>query len=205
VTPAGLALVRPFDPSPDEARSLLRRELLKPEYYEDQWLNRIIEWFIRQLDRAVTSASDLPGLSVVAAMFIGVLLIGGLAWLASRARLSSDRSAPSQPVWADELVTAAQLRIRAEEALNGGRIEDALTDGFRALARRQAERGRLEYTPGTTAQESARSLGSVYPHHRSRIEDSAGLFDAVLYGDRPATREQAVDVLELDEELGSRR
>lgn len=205
MTLAGLAFVRPFDPSPDEARSLMRRELLKPEYYEDQWLNRIIEWFLRQLGRAVTSASDLPGLSVVAAMLIGALLIGGLAWLASRARLSAHTPATSQPVWADEVVTAAQLRVRAEEALDGGRIEEALTDGFRALARRQAERGRLEYTPGTTAQESARSLGSVYPHQRSRIEDSAGLFDAVVYGDRSATREQAVDILELDDELGSRR
>jgi hypothetical protein len=113
------------------------------------------------------------------------------------------RTAPS--VFTDEAITAAQLRARAEAALADGRLEDAVADGFRALAVRQVERGRLDDTPGTTAQEAARALAGEYPALGARVSGSAALFDAVLYGDRPASRDQAVDVLELDDELGARR
>ena len=40
---------------------------------------------------------------------------------------------------------------------------------------------------------------------RDRVRASARLFDAVLYGDRPATREQARRVLALDDDLVVRR
>ena len=70
---------------------------------------------------------------------------------------------------------------------------------------RQVERGRLDDTPGTTAQEAARALAGEYPGLRARFGGSAELFDAVIYGDRSATRDQAADVLELDDELGGRR
>ncbi len=202
--PAALA-ARPFDPSPDEARSLMRRELVKPEYHDDNVIQRLLEWLFDQLDRGIAAAVDLPAASTFAAMLIAVLLVGGLAWLASRAQRSArvPRKAPS--VFTDEPITAAQLRARAEAALADGRIEDAVADGFRALAVRQVERGRLDDTPGTTAQEAARALAGEYPALGARVGGSASLFDAVLYGDRPATRDQAVDVLELDDELGARR
>ena len=38
-----------------------------------------------------------------------------------------------------------------------------------------------------------------------RVHQSARLFDEVLYGDRPATREQAGSVLALDDDLMVRR
>jgi len=37
------------------------------------------------------------------------------------------------------------------------------------------------------------------------VRAGAALFDAVLYGDRPATREQATAVLALDDDLVARR
>ena len=196
---------RPLDPSPGEARSLMRRELVKPEYYDDNVIQRLLEWILDQLDRGIAAAVDLPAASAFAAMLIAVLLVGGLAWLASRAQRSvrMPRTAPS--VFTDEAITAAQLRARAEAALADGRNEDAVADGFRALAVRQVERGRLDDTPGTTAQEAARALAGEYPPLGARVGGSAALFDAVLYGDRPATRDQAVDVLELDDELGAKR
>jgi hypothetical protein len=204
VTLAVLA-ARPLDPSPDEARSLMRRELLNPEYYQDNLIQRLLDWLVRQLDRGISAAVDLPAASAFAAMLIAVLLVGGLVWLVSRAQRTArlPRKAPS--VFTDEAITAAQLRARAEAALAAGRTEDAVADGFRALAVRQAERGRLDDTPGTTAQEAARVLAGEYPGYGARVGVSATLFDAVIYGDRSATRDQAVDVLELDDELGARR
>ena len=80
-----------------------------------------------------------------------------------------------------------------------------MVDAYRALAVRQVERGRLDDTPGATAHEVARALAAEYPHQRPRVDASAALFDAVLYGDRPASRDQAAGVLALDDELATVR
>ncbi|HWM01873.1 MAG TPA: DUF4129 domain-containing protein [Actinophytocola sp.] len=191
----------PLDPTPDEARSALRRELLKPEYYDDNLVERLITWLRRQLDKGVEAAVDLPPLQTFAAMLIAVLLVGALVWLVRRARGSARAPRDKQSVLTDEAITAAELRARAEAALADGRHEDALVDAFRALAVRQVERGRLDDTPGATAHEVAGVLAREYPDRGQRVDTAAVLFDSVLYGDRPATREQALDVLTLDEDL----
>ena len=200
-----LVLDRALEPSPDEAGSLLRRELLKPEYFEGNWVNRLLGWLDRLLSRGIEAANDFSPLSTFAAMLVTVLLVGGLAWLIAQARPAARTPSAKHAVLTNEVVTAAQLRARAETALAEGHNEEALVDGFRALAVRQVERGRLDDTPGTTAQEAARGLSVEYPDQRSRVDGSAALFDSVLYGDRPATRGQAVDVLELDDDLRSKR
>ena len=200
-----LVLDRPLDPSPHDAHSLLGRELLRPEYYQSDPIQRLLDWLNRILNQGLDAADNSSPLSVFAVMIVAVLLIGGLAWLISRARPSARTPGVRRAVLTDEVLTAAQLRDRAEAALAAGRYEEALVDGFRALAVRQIERGRLDDAPGTTAQEAARVLSGEYPDQRSRVDGSALLFDSVLYGDRPATRGQAADVLELDDELRSKR
>jgi hypothetical protein len=191
----------PLDPSPDEARSELRRELLRPEYYEDNLLQRLLTWLERQLDKGVEAAVDAPPLQTFAAMLTAVLLVGALIWLGSRARVGARAAREAQSVLTGEAITADALRARAEAALAEGRNEDALVDGFRALAARQVERGRLLDTPDATAHEVADLLASEYPDRRPRVASAAALFDSVLYGDRPATRDQAADVLALDDDL----
>jgi hypothetical protein len=103
------------------------------------------------------------------------------------------------------VVSAVELRARAEAALEAGRFEEAVVDGFRALAVRQVERGRLADLPGTTAHEVAETLAQEYAVAADRVRASALVFEAVLYGHRPATREQAVAVLAADDELVVRR
>ena len=78
-------------------------------------------------------------------------------------------------------------------------------DGFRALATRQIERGRLDDQPGATAREVAARLAASYPEEGSRVAQSADLFDATMYGDRPATRDDAAGVLGLDDTLAGAR
>lgn len=193
--------VDPLDPSPDDARSWLQRELLHPEYHQQNALERLLTWLERQVDRGLAVAEQTPPLSTFAAMLIFLLLLGGLVWLVSRARASGRTRKPGGPVLDEETVSAAELRARAEAALADGRPEDALVDGFRALAVRQIERGRLDDSPGTTAHEVAIALASEFPPLGERVEDSARLFDLVLYGDGPATPEQARGVLALDDDL----
>ena len=133
-----------------------------------------------------------------------LLLVLGLALLLSRARRTARVARSRNAVLTDESVTARELRARAERALAEGRHADAVVDGFRALAVRQVERGRLDDLPGATAHEVAIAVGAAHPAQRQRVDGTAALFDSVLYGDRPATAAQASSVLELDDALAGR-
>lgn len=195
----------PLDPSGSEARSRLRRELLRPEYHDQNLLQRVLDWVLRKVSSGIDQASQAPPLSTFMAMVVFVGLALALGWLASRARRTAREREDRQPVLTDEVVTADELRARAEAALAAGRHEEAVVDGFRALAVRQVERGRLPDTPGATAHEVAESLAREYAARADRVRASALLFDGVRYGDRPATREQAESVLALDDDLVVRR
>lgn len=195
----------PLDPSAGEARSWLQRELLHPEYHQQNVVQRLLTWLGRQIGRGLAVAEQAPPLSTFAAMLVFLLLLGALAWLVSRTRWTRRARAAPGPVLDAQVLTAAELRARAEAALAAGRPEDALVDGFRALAVRQVERGRLEESPATTAHEVAVTLAGEYPAQRDRVGENARLFDMVLYGDRPATPEQASGVLALDDDLARAR
>jgi len=195
----------PLTPTPDEARTKLRRELLRPEYNEQNLVQRFLSWAERQLGKGLDAAADAPPLSTLAAMVILVGLVALLGWLLSRARRTARTRDDDRAVLTDEAVSADELRARAEAALAEGRHEDAVVDGFRAVAARQVERGRLADAPGATAHEVAVALGAEFPSLRERVHGGGALFDAVLYGDRPATADQAESVIALDDELVARR
>lgn len=198
-------LAAPLDPSPDEARSWLRRELLKPDYHRDNLVGRVIGWFSDLFDRSTQAAAGASPLVTFVAILIFALLAVGFLWLVSRARLSRRAPREAGPVLEETGVSAAELRSRAEAALAAGRFPDAVVDGFRALTLRQVERHRLDDLPGMTAHEVALALGSLYPAERGRIDDAGLSFDLVRYGDRPATAEQARRVLGLDDDLAGVR
>lgn len=195
----------PLDPSGAEGRSLLRRELLAPEYHEQNLLERLQNWLQRRVDGGVNSASDAPALQTFATMLVVLLLVAALAFVISRARRTARVAQERRSVLTAEEISADQLRARALAALAEGRHEDALVDAFRALTLRQVERGRLDDTPGATAHEVAAILAAEYPHQRPRVDAGAQLFDAVLYGDRTATHDQVAGVLALDDELAVAR
>jgi cbb3-type cytochrome oxidase subunit 3 len=192
----------PLDPSPGEARSWLQRELLHPEYHQQNVVERLITWVDRQIGAGFATAGLV---ATAVAMLIFLLLLGGLVWILSRIQRNRRARARAGPVLGHDVISAAELRARAEAALADGRPEEALVDGFRALAVRQVERGRLEDSPGATAHEVALSLAAEFPEQGDRVGDKARLFDLVLYGDRPATPAQATGVLTLDDELAGAR
>lgn len=195
----------PLDPSGDEARSLLRGELADPAYHRTSLVERIEDWLARLFDDTVGAAADLSALGAFAAIVLALLLATAVGLLVSRARRTARARTERRPALTGERVTAADLRTRAEDALAAGRYDDALLDAYRALALRQVERGRIDDLPQATAHELATALGAEFPAQRALVERCAALFDGVLYGDRPATREQAADVLALDDELAGRR
>jgi hypothetical protein len=196
----------PLDPSGDEARSLLGRELLHPEYHDRNLVEQLLDWLDRLLGGTIDAAADAPPLSTFLAIVAFLVLGLALAWLLSRVRRTPRVGGGPGPVVEDRTATAAELRAAAERALIEGRHAVAVVEGFRALTVRQVERGRIEDLPGATAREVALSLGDTHPELRAPVDESARLFDGVLYGGRAATHEQAVEVLALDDALaGARR
>lgn len=195
----------PLDPTPPEARSWLRRELLDPDYHQGDLLQRIVSWIGRVVDDGIAVAERTPPLSLFAAMLVVLGLALALVWLLGRA----DRSPGDRPravaLVEDPTLTAGQLRARAEAAYAEGRWHDALADAFRATATRQAERGRLEDLPGLTAHEVGESLAASHPEQAGRVREVTRHFDEVVYGDRPGGRDWADGALALDDLLAGRR
>lgn len=195
----------PLEPTPDEARGDLIGELTRPEYNDQDVLQRLLDWVQRRIDGTVAGASALPALTWLAVTVIAVGLLVALVLLLSRAQRTARRRGDATAVLTADAVTAAELRARAEQALADGRHGDAVVDAFRALAVRQVEVGRLDHTPGSTAREVAVALAEQYPQQRDEVGDGARLFDAVMYGDRPATRAEAEAVLAIDAALRTPR
>ena len=195
----------PLTPSGDEARSALRRELARPEYHDLNLVRRALDWIGRTVEAGLDGASGSSPLVTLAAMVVLLALVGLVVSLVTRTRRSRAAEPRDGGVLTDEVVTAADLRHRAEAALAEGRTVEALVDGFRALTLRQVERGRLDDVPGATAHEVALALEARYPTHGQKVDDSAAVFDAVLYGGREASAAQAQAVLGLDDELAGAR
>jgi hypothetical protein len=191
----------PLVPTPGEGRSLLRRELLHPEYRQDDVVGRLVDWVRRVVLRTLDAASSAPPLSTFLAMLVGLLLGLVLLWLVTRTRTARTLGRGAPAAVPDDAVRADEWRARAEAAYSSGDHGTALVDGFRALAVRQVERGLLEDAPGATAHELGLALRALHPGREERVDEGARLFDLVLYGDREATAEQARSVLALDDEL----
>ena len=156
----------------------------------------------------IDAASKAPPLSTFAAM-VAFLLLGARRWPgccpapAVPPRVAARPERGPRPT---RRSPRAELRARAERALAEGRNAEAVVDGFRALDRapgraRPARRPARRHRPRGRRRPRRRRT----PTSAQRVDGSAALFDAVRYGDRPATRDQAADVLALDDALAGRR
>lgn len=199
----------PLDPSGEEARRLLRRELTDPEYYDRNIVERLLTWIGRTVDRAVGAAGEVAPLIYFAAILAVVVLAAGVIVLASRVRRTAQtRVERARPALGDEVTDAATLRHRARAALAAGDARSAVIDAFRALAVDQIERGVIVDRPQATAHELALAIGATLSSDRvlaTRVVDAADLFDLVLYGDHAASPDQARQVLDLGDLLAGQR
>lgn len=193
-----------LDPSSDQAREWLERELAHPDYHRRNLLRDLLDWVIERWARLVDATADLSFASVAASILIAVALLAALSWLLGRARrtAAASREAPLLP---GRRRTAAEYRALAEDALASGDHGTAVVEGFRALAAGALERGRIEDHPEATARETAAALGVVHPDARDRLAAAAELFEEVRYGDHAASPEQARRVLELEAALAGTR
>jgi Domain of unknown function (DUF4129) len=195
----------PLHPSGAEGRRLLREELLHGEYHRQNLFQRVLDWLTRRLDGGVGAASGSSWVTALVTMALVALLVVGLAWVLSRLRRDRRRRAAAEALLPEHHESATELRRRAEAALREGRNDAALVDGFRAVAARQVERGRIDDRPGATAHEVAARLATTYPAHGSRVGRTADLFDATMYGRHAASPQDAADAIGLDDALTGAR
>ncbi|WP_022924963.1 DUF4129 domain-containing protein [Serinicoccus marinus] len=194
----------PIDPDRDEARRLLTEELESGDYrLQEPWLTRAWRWFVEQLPD-VPDLGALPPWTTWAVLGLVLCAVAAVLVFASRDRWRAGRLAPQAaagPVLGGARRSAADYRTSAREALSAERVDEAVLDGYRALAAGAIERTLLDDRPGRTAHEVAQELSPVFPVHADDLRRAGDVFDAVRYGDHRASTEQAQAVLALDERL----
>lgn len=195
-----------LDPDRDEARELLQRELVKPDYNRpESLLQKGLNWLLERLSDLI---QIMPGSNGLSMLLLGVILT--LAVLAiffavrgsRRTRRLTDRIGP---VLAEVGLSARDYRARATAAAREGRWDDVLLDSYRAISAATDERALLDELPGTTAHEIALGLRGPFPDHAESLLAAANAFDGVCYGDQRASQQEAEQVRELDKTLASTR
>jgi Domain of unknown function (DUF4129) len=190
---------RGLDPTPDQARDWLDQELHRSGY-QDPWLDSVLRWIVDHLRALLDGVSNLAGVSPVITGLMALAVIALLAWVLPRVRRESV-AAGGGAVLEDLRITPRTYRDRAAKAFEDGRYDDAVLDGFRAIAKDMSDRTLLADAPGRTAHEVSLALAQPFPGHADRLAQAANLFDAVRYGHRGATADQATEVQRLDAEL----
>jgi hypothetical protein len=199
MTLASASLQRGLDPTPDQARAWLDQELHRSGY-QDPWLDSVLRWIGDHLRALLDGVSNLAGVSPVITGLMALAVIALLAWVLPRVRRESV-AAGGGAVLEDLRITPRTYRDRAAKAFVDGRYDDAVLDGFRAIAKDMSDRTLLADAPGRTAHEVSLALAQPFPGHADPLAQAANVFDAVRYGHRGATSDQATEVQRLDAEL----
>lgn len=199
-----LVLAPLLRPDPDPARAWVRAELSKPEY-QQPLLKRIIGWFGELLDKLLNAAGGIGHLGTSAAFALLVVLLLVIVVVLARLRPDASRRTTPGAVFADQRIGAAEHRALADRALADQRWDDALVEAMRAIAAGLVERDLVDDLPGATAHEVADAAARLFTEYADRVRAAADVFDAVLYGDRRADREDAAALLDLETTLRGAR
>lgn len=187
---------------PDEARARILEELSKPEYDDSPgfvaWVLSTLEsWLMDVLDGIDGSSAAQAGIAVliVVALVVLVALVLRRTGLIRRSHaLSVAAELDAEPV-----LSGAELRDAAREAIGAGRTDDGTVLALRGLVRDLEERTLLDVTAGMTAHEAAAHATAPFPELRGRLQRGADAFDTAAYSHRTVTIKQADDLLRLAE------
>lgn len=195
----------PVDLTREQARRLAELELADPAYRaaEPGLIERVLGWLRDWLQEALDRAgSAAPGgwlglLGLAALVLVAVLIV--------RWRMGPLSGAAAVTFTVDPATSAAEYRLRAEQAASAGHWELAVSERMRALVRTGQERGLIDAQPGWTADEVAAALGDALPGASPTLVAAARTFDDVRYGGRPATRAAHEAVRAADDLVRSTR
>jgi hypothetical protein len=204
------ATAPPLDPSAQDARQQLVRELAKPEYQQarpslidiiEKWITDWLNSIQPANGTGFAQANLLPvlGIGALVVALIVAFLIFGLPRLNRRSRVVG-------ALFGDEDERdSVTLRASAERAAAAGDYSTAIAEGFRSIARGLAERTVVTTFPGTTAHGFAETAAASFPASTAELRASADAFDGVRYLDSVGTQEQWLGIRDLERALRSAR
>ncbi len=188
--------------TPDQINRAIADELAEPKYrLGTPWWTRVLEWLQQAWARFIEWAlrvSEHIGGPVVAAVLVGGALIVAAIVVTSnlgrrRARLIEERVRREHE--AARGLDPGELERRAEAAERAGDHAGAFRLLFRAGLIRLDRAGLIDLRPGSTSGSLSGSLGSP------RFGELVDRFDAIVYGDKPATASDPARVREVLAEL----
>jgi Domain of unknown function (DUF4129) len=200
MTFASGSLAGGLSPTPAQARSWLEHELHGSDY-QSPWLDSLGRWISALVDKILQGAGHVAGLSPAITVLIAFAVIAVLVWALPKVRRERVVEATDGAVLDDVRITPGHYRELAAQAMKDGRYDDAVLDGFRAIAKDMSERGVLDDAPGRTAHEVSLALTTPFPDHADRLVRAADLFDSVRYGHRSSNAYHGEQVHDLDTEL----
>lgn len=197
----------PVDPSVEQAREWLARELSKAEYADDRsLLQRVLDWVSDAISDLLSGGvGGLPGWALPVVLAGLAALVTLLLVVKVRREGSSSGAGAAGGVLEDPRLDADGYRARAQRALDAGDLDAAATDWFRAMAASAAERAIADDSPGRTAHEVSLALAAVFPGEAGALARAADHFDAVRYGDAHVDVATARFIADLDRRLASER
>ncbi|MGL4173748.1 MAG: DUF4129 domain-containing protein [Actinomycetota bacterium] len=191
----------PLTPEEDQAREWMREELTDPAYADAQpsILIRVSRWFLRWLTELLPSPGGVVSHWVW--VVVVVLILIGIAFILRLRshRLRNVKQANRAGVFGETAATAAEYRLRANQAAAEQRWSDAVRDRFRAIVRSLEERVIVDENTGRTAREAACEAGLAIPAISAPLTDAARQFDAVQYGNQPMTFDDDAQMRAVDD------
>ncbi|MGO4597159.1 DUF4129 domain-containing protein [Terrabacter sp. 2RAF25] len=195
----------PLDPSVEQAKAWLARELAAPAYADTRNpIERLLDWLNERLG-TLSGQGTAPGWALPLLLLVVALVVAAGLFLTVRRSPRSPRSSTAGGVLVEPHLTAADYRARSESALARGDLAAATADAFRAMAASAAERTLLDDVPGRTAHEIGTALAVVFPAEADAVRRAADLFDGVVYGRVPVGVDDVRGVLDLDVRLRATR
>lgn len=198
--PPGTGLHAGLDPSPDQARRLLRSELTDPDYVEGNLMDRVLTWLVRQFETVSAQSVGPIGL-VLISLVLAVVAVAVILLVVRTRRSGREAGAGEDGVLPSTRISAQEHRAAALAALTGGDPATAVLEAFRAQAMRMVESGQIDDVPGATATELVSQMGRIRPDLALPLAQGARLFDEVHYGEAEATAAQVQTLLDLDDRL----
>jgi hypothetical protein len=191
--------VAAIDIDRETAHEAAAGELAKPIYPKASLSDRIASWLNDLLNRIVDSGAALPGgwLTIVVLALLVLAVLIAAARIARRAMggRGSDR------LYGERLRSAADYRLRAEQAATQRDWAAAIRNRVRAISRQLEEDGVLNPVAGRTARELAIEAGAAIPDFADDLTAAATAFNDVTYGELPGTETNYRLVSDLDDRL----
>ena len=197
----------PVDVGRDEARAAAERELSDPAYASAQpsLIDRILGWIFARLNELFNGVAAVGPGGIAGLVILVLLAVLAVVIIRLRAGRVARGARVGSAVFDAATLSARDHRRLAEEAAERGAFDVAVRERFRAIVRELEERGVLDEASGRTVDEIAAQAGRVLPAHASALRAAAGIFDDVVYGDRPATVDGYGSLVALDDDVRSAR